>query len=516
MKAIIIARIFFLLSLLSIATHFIIPSGLYTVTVRQRFKGRPSFTNMTSYTLDTPVFLESSTVSMHTTPPIEVNLGTAKPYLESSESSEEEQWMKLVNFTDSMKSTKCEDDFGFGLIRRWSAARRTWCSPSVTCHPIMQAGHGGNGDNLCILENTIFDPASYNDVNNTRKIVLKYRDTVHQDWPYLHHNSKVLATSCSKVTSEWKDNQLPGWNLDWMVGGLSTDGQVECQSIEEKPLLIIQRHGFANFYHDSEDFFNAFLALLITGLRPDQVRVLIADLFPWGPFESFWKHLFLEVKTAWEVREEPAKCYRKIIIGIYGPASPLTSIRIKSTCFRSPLVRAYGRWAWQSFGLAPQRSDNGTRLLWMSRKPSVMWPERAYCDDRYFACADWTHLHIRQIGRVLRNDEEVVKALAGRGELRVSSSDFNTLPFQQQVAQVTATDVLAGPHGAGLTHVLFLPDWACVVELFIDGSQSNIHFTNMATWRGLRYTGAVMPNPAPAQDVVRLVMELLFRAPPPG
>ncbi len=324
--------------------------------------------------------------------------------------------------------------------------------------------------------------------------------------PYFHHASKVLTTSCSKVTSEWKDNQLPGWNLDWMVGGLSTNGPVDCQDIEDKPLLIIQRHGFANFYHDSEDFFNVFLALIITGLRPDQVRVLIADLFPWGPFETFWKHLFRDVKTVWEAKAEPPKCYRKIIIGIYGPASPLTLIREKSECFRSPLVRAYGQWALQSFGLSPQRSDNGTRLLWLSRKSSVVWPERAYCDDRYFACADWTHLGIRQIGRVLSNDEDVVKALEARSELNVSSSDFSKLPFEQQVAQVAASDVLAGPHGAGMTHLLFLPDWACVVELFIDGSENNIHFTNMASWRGLTYSGTVIGNPAPPNDVVGLVL----------
>jgi hypothetical protein len=284
---------------------------------------------------------------------------------------------------------------------------------------------------------------------------------------------------------------------------LGIDRRVDCDVVEETSLLIIERDSFANFYHNSEDFFNAFLTLLITGLRPDQVRVLIADLFPWGPFESLWKHFFPDVRTIWEMRGDKPTCYRKIMIGIYGPASPLTLISEKSECVRSPLVRAYGRWAWQSFGLSPQRSDNGTRLLWLSRQRSVVWPERAYCDDRYFACADWTHLEVRQIGRVLSNEEDVVKALEARSELHVSRSDFSKLPFEQQVARVAASDVLAGPHGAGMTHLLFLPDWACVFLIFIDGSENNIHYTNMATWRGLRYTSVVMENPAPPQDVVQ-------------
>ena len=441
-------------------------------------------------------------------------------YPPNLETLKDEKWSALLNLTDSMNSTRCENNFGFGLIRRWSAARAIWCSPSVTCHAIKQEGHGGNGDNLCVLENAIFDAAPYRNDNQTRKIVLKYRDSVHSDMPYMHHSSKVLNTLCSKNTSEWNNKKLPGWNEDWLVGGLSTDGPAECQNTEEKPLLIIQRHGFANFYHSSEDFFNAFLALLITGLRPDQVRVLIADLFPWGPFETFWKHLFHDARTVWEVRAEPARCYRKIIIGIYGPASPLTLIRQRTSCFRSPLVRAYARWAWASFGLSPQPQDGRARLLWMSRQASVPWPERAYCDDRYFACADWAHLALRRIARVVRNDADVVAALAARGELRVSSADFSVLPFPQQVALVAASDILAGPHGAGLTHLLFLPDWACVVELSVDGSQSNIHFANLAAWRGLRYSSKVVGNPVPPQAVVGLVTTacaaLLPRSPPPG
>ena len=289
-----------------------------------------------------------------------------------------------------------------------------------------------------------------------------------------------------------------------MVGGLATDHQMNCDTVEDKALLIIQRDSFANLYHDSEDFFNAFLALLITGLRPDQVRVLLADLYPWGPFESFWKHLFPDVRTAWEMRTEKAACYSKVIVGIYGPASPLTLINTRSDCFRSPLVRAYGRWAWASFDLSPplQQEQNRTRLLWMSRLASVIWPERAYCDDRYFRCEDWGHLNIRVIGRVLSNDAEVVAALAARSELNVSGADFNKLPFEEQVRLVAGTDILAGPHGAGLTHLLFLPDWACVFELFIDGSDANIHFTNLATWRGLRYASLSEKNPAPVDRVV--------------
>ena len=47
----------------------------------------------------------------------------------------------------------------------------------------------------------------------------------------------------------------------------------------------IQRDTFANMYHDTEDFVNAFIALAIMELPLNGVQVFLTDLYPWGPFE---------------------------------------------------------------------------------------------------------------------------------------------------------------------------------------------------------------------------------------
>jgi capsular polysaccharide biosynthesis protein len=44
------------------------------------------------------------------------------------------------------------------------------------------------------------------------------------------------------------------------------------------------------------------------------------------------------------------------------------------------------------------------------------------------------------------------------------------LSFAEQVAVDLATDVMVGPHGAGLMHNVFMRDRAVLVELFVDGS----------------------------------------------
>ena len=42
---------------------------------------------------------------------------------------------------------------------------------------------------------------------------------------------------------------------------------------------------------------------------------------------------------------------------------------------------------------------------------------------------------------------------------------FRDVPFLQQLRITHNSDLLIGLHGAGLTHLLFLPDWAVVFEL---------------------------------------------------
>lgn len=41
----------------------------------------------------------------------------------------------------------------------------------------------------------------------------------------------------------------------------------------------------------------------------------------------------------------------------------------------------------------------------------------------------------------------------------------NYLTFKEQVRITYNTDIFIGMHGAGLTHLLFLPEWAVLFEL---------------------------------------------------
>lgn len=42
---------------------------------------------------------------------------------------------------------------------------------------------------------------------------------------------------------------------------------------------------------------------------------------------------------------------------------------------------------------------------------------------------------------------------------------FREIPFLEQLRITHNSDIFIGMHGAGLTHLLFLPDWAVIFEL---------------------------------------------------
>jgi hypothetical protein len=72
--------------------------------------------------------------------------------------------------------------------------------------------------------------------------------------------------------------------------------------------------------------------------------------------------------------------------------------------------------------------------------------------------------------------------------------DFATLNLRQQIETVSQTDVLVGVMGAGMTHILFLPEESTVAELMTPGTHYS-GFRNLAKQRGLPYfTSHGMPK----------------------
>ena len=59
------------------------------------------------------------------------------------------------------------------------------------------------------------------------------------------------------------------------------------------------------------------------------------------------------------------------------------------------------------------------------------------------------------------------------------------MPFLEQLKWTHNSDIFIGMHGAGLTHLLFLPDWGAVFELY--ACDDDDCYYNLARLRGVKY-----------------------------
>ena len=93
----------------------------------------------------------------------------------------------------------------------------------------------------------------------------------------------------------------------------------------------------------------------------------------------------------------------------------------------------------------------------------------------------------RDKARRILNEKELVAALQRTGQYKVTVARFSPeVPFQAQLTIIQNTDLLVGLHGAGLTHLLFLPSWAEVLELY--HCDDPACYRDLAGLRGLGYS----------------------------
>ncbi|XP_045910317.1 EGF domain-specific O-linked N-acetylglucosamine transferase-like [Micropterus dolomieu] len=89
--------------------------------------------------------------------------------------------------------------------------------------------------------------------------------------------------------------------------------------------------------------------------------------------------------------------------------------------------------------------------------------------------------------RRILNQVELVNALKTVPLLEVNVVDYKykDVPFLVQLRITHNSDIFIGMHGAGLTHLLFLPDWAVIFELY--NCQDESCYRDLARLRGIRY-----------------------------
>ncbi|XP_052852382.1 EGF domain-specific O-linked N-acetylglucosamine transferase [Drosophila gunungcola] len=238
-----------------------------------------------------------------------------------------------------------------------------------------------------------------------------------------------------------------------------------CDLVVNTPTFIMKIDATYNMYHHFCDFFNLYASLFVNQSHPaafnTDVQILIWETYPYdSPFRDTFKAF--SQRSVWTLSDVEGKrvCFKNVVL-------PLLPRMIFGLFYNTPIIQGCS-----NSGLFRAFSEFILHRLQIPYKP----PQRII---------RITYLSRRTKYRQVLNEEELLAPLEANEEYSVQRVSYERLPFTDQLAITRNTDILIGMHGAGLTHLLFLPNWACIFELY--NCEDPNCYKDLARLRGVRY-----------------------------
>ena len=234
--------------------------------------------------------------------------------------------------------------------------------------------------------------------------------------------------------------------------------------------VAVTRYEYYNLYHTVSDLYNTFLVLTYLRKRPKDARIVLIEGHPKSNLDEFWKMF----KTAERISSLPRVVhFNTMIWGIPGHSSPMESYNDEQI----PLVEEFREYVLNEFSLTDKNTYNCKSLTVtiISRMNYIASPRNP------------TGL----INRKISNEEELLMSLRQKFHgFDIALVNFETYSITAQLELSANTDILIGMHGAGLTHMMFMPKHSGVIELFPHKktwSGRYDKYRRIGHWRKLNY-----------------------------
>ncbi|CAG9768926.1 unnamed protein product [Ceutorhynchus assimilis] len=239
-----------------------------------------------------------------------------------------------------------------------------------------------------------------------------------------------------------------------------------CDVVIERPTYIMKIDATVNMYHHFCDFLNLYASLHLNN-QPDafstDINILIWETFTYRSlFQETWKAF--TTRELWDLKTFRGEtvCFKNVFF-------PLLPRMIFGLYYNTPLI--YGC---KKSGLFHAFSKHILHRLQIPIYPRVNRKVRVTLlsrDTKY---------------RRILNEDKLMEVIEDNEDYEIQRVVYNKdIPFKKQLEITANTDVLVGIHGAGLTHLLFLPDWASVFEVY-NCEDANC-YSDLSRLRGVHY-----------------------------
>lgn len=238
--------------------------------------------------------------------------------------------------------------------------------------------------------------------------------------------------------------------------------------------IAVTRYEYVNLYHTMTDWYNAYLMMRFFNKTETETDILFIDSHPSGSLDLTWKTLFNSYTRVRHLSSNKDKIvlYSEMVWNILGYHSPMYTTSTEKSL---PLSEEFRTFFLNRHGIRDQYQLNceSIKILFIWRKDYIAHPRNP------------TGL----VARKIANGEDIIAHFQTKyPNYNVTGVQLDAMSMADQLQIVSQTDILVGMHGAGLTMSMFIPKHGCLIELYPEySSKSNIHFRQIASWRGLHY-----------------------------
>jgi hypothetical protein len=273
---------------------------------------------------------------------------------------------------------------------------------------------------------------------------------------------------------------LPHYLSTVMNTGFKSTESLECTAWEEQPTLFITRYEYANLYHTCTDWYNTWATLGWADLlearadtqaaggrtqitRPRAHGIVWLDGHAQGSIDDVWTSVFTtKVRRVAQVPQ--GTCFRRALFIPAGYSAPIYDW--PDQCGAQTPVREFAEFVLHQYGLSEQPQQKQATFIF--REAYLAHPRNPG----------------RDASRHVHNRAEIEAVLARHNSISLNPINVS---FVDQLRAVHSSRVLLGVHGAGLTHVLFMPAGSQLVELQPPTHPLG-HFEKLSRWAGVSYT----------------------------
>lgn len=356
----------------------------------------------------------------------------------------------------------CNERFGTQYLQRLSNRSTSYCTEEsnsfLSCFHSRTAKEGRT-DSFCVGEGSSLQDGHFELGCNLRELS---GEEITNNVPQI-----------SSLSTYWY-NTGPGVILRDYIK-LNAQGKPPAEKTQPYTVLV-SREGHSNPWHSLMEILSLSMTLDVLRMAPNprshrpflesgvQPRLLILDSHPKGPFWDLWS-LFAPGGVFQKENMRKVAPSDNIIVPLPGGSNPFWQGDWEAhACSVSPLLNVF--------------SDRILDFYNISRDPVI--------DDRPLVFTFVDRLEKRR----LINKKKYIEALRQQfPSVKIQTIDFAALPFEEQVRIASETDILAGVHGAGLTHSMFQKPGSALVEI-IPRNFNFKGFRNLAKLRGHQYFSA--------------------------